>query len=81
MRGQVVNPAEGQEPRCLRLGSSGERCEEPALEDGFCERHGPDAAWQFGVAARRKLLAVLFIIAMLWPLLADLWRAFRHWRR
>ena len=80
MRDQVVNPPEGQGPRCLHLGSSGERCEEPALEDGFCERHGPDAAWRFGIAARRKIMAVLLGIAVLWPLLADLWRAIQHWR-
>ncbi|MHB8558581.1 MAG: hypothetical protein ACYDCU_10735 [Candidatus Acidiferrales bacterium] len=52
-----------------------------AFEDGFCDRHGPDALWQFGIAARRKFMAVLLGIAVLWPWLADLWRAFQHWRR
>ncbi len=80
MRDQVVNPAEVQGPRCLHLGRSGERCEGSALEDGFCERHGPDAAWRFGIAARRKIMAVLLGISVLWPLLAELWRAIQHWR-
>jgi hypothetical protein len=81
MRGQVVNSAEGQGPRCLHLGRSGERCGRPAFEDGFCESHGPDATWRFGTAARRKFMAVLLGIAVLWPWLADLWHAIQHLRR
>ena len=80
MIGQLVNPAEGQGPRCLHLGRFGERCERVALEDGFCDLHGPDASWQIGVAGRRKFMAVLLGIAVLWPWLADLWRAIQHWR-
>lgn len=81
MRDQVVNPAEGQGTRCLYLGRSGERCEELAHEHGFCERHGPDAAWRFGITARQRLMAVLLALAVIWPLLANLWHAIQHWLR
>lgn len=64
--------------QCLDLGPSGERCLRGALEDGFCERHGPDAVWRFNVAARRRIFAVLLAAAVLWPVLVDLWRALKR---
>lgn len=64
--------------QCLHLGRSGARCLRAALEDGFCERHAPDAAWRFNIAARRKLFAVLLAAAVLWPLLVDLYHALHH---
>lgn len=64
--------------KCLHLGRSGERCSRAAQENGFCERHGPDAAWRFNVAARRRIFAVLLAAAVLWPFLLDLWRALKR---
>ncbi len=64
--------------QCLHLGRSGERCLRAALQDGFCERHGTDAAWRFNIAARRKLFAVLLAAAVLWPILVDLYHALHH---
>jgi Family of unknown function (DUF5763) len=61
--------------QCLHLSHAGSRCARPALEDGFCERHGPDAAWRFNVAMRRRIFAVLLAAAVLWPILEDLWHA------
>ena len=68
-------------PQCLHLSRSGERCQRPALEDGFCELHGPDAVSRFNTAARRRLFAILLGAAILWPILVDLWHAIQHWRR
>lgn len=65
----------GSVTQCLHLGRSGERCLRAALEDGFCERHGPDAAWRFNIAARRKIFAVLLAAAVLWPILVELYRS------
>ena len=64
--------------QCLHLGRSGERCSCAAAEDGFCERHGPDAVWRFNIAARRRIFAVLLAAAVLWPILVDLWRALKR---
>lgn len=61
--------------QCLHLGRSGERCVRAALEDGFCERHGPAAVWRFNLAARRRIFAILLGAAILWPILAEIWRA------
>jgi Family of unknown function (DUF5763) len=68
-------------PQCLHLSHSGERCPRPAFEDGFCDLHGPDAAWRFNTAARRKIFALLLGAAILWPILVDLYHAIQHWRR
>ncbi|MFZ0334914.1 MAG: DUF5763 domain-containing protein [Candidatus Acidiferrales bacterium] len=67
-------------PQCLHLSRSGERCQRPALEDGFCELHGPDAVSRFNTAARRRLFAILLGAAILWPILVDLWHALQRLR-
>ncbi|HLW81526.1 MAG TPA: DUF5763 domain-containing protein [Candidatus Acidoferrales bacterium] len=64
--------------QCLHLNPSGQRCSRPALEDGFCERHGPDATWRFAFTARRKIAAILLAAAILWPILLDLYHALHH---
>lgn len=64
--------------QCLYLSPSGHRCASPALDDGFCERHGPDGVWRFNVAAGRRILAILLGAAVLWPILVDLYHALRH---
>ena len=58
--------------QCLHLGRSGNRCSRAALEDGFCERHSPNAPPQFAFAASRKIAAIFLAIAVLWPILLDL---------
>lgn len=77
---EIQNTVESQSSatQCLHLGRSGERCLRAALEDGFCEWHGPDAAWRFNIAARRRIFAVLIAAAVLWPILLDLWHALHH---
>lgn len=64
--------------QCLHLSASGERCRRAATEDGFCERHGPNAAPQFAFNASRKIAAILLAAAVLWPILLDLYRAFHR---
>lgn len=66
--------------QCLHLNRSGQRCPRPAYEDGFCERHGPEGVWRFNTAARRKIFALLLGLAILWPILVDLYHAIQHWR-
>lgn len=64
--------------QCLHLGRSGNRCPRAALEDGFCERHSPNAPPQFAFTASRKIAAIFLAIAVLWPILLDLYHAFRR---
>jgi uncharacterized protein DUF5763 len=64
--------------QCLHLGRSGNRCSRAALEDGFCERHSPNAPAQFAFTASRKIAAIFLALAVLWPILLDLYRAFHH---
>lgn len=64
--------------QCLHLGRSGRRCARPAQEDGFCERHGPDAAWRFAFTARRRIIAIVLGFIVLWPILVDLYHAIHH---
>ncbi|HEV2288588.1 MAG TPA: DUF5763 domain-containing protein [Candidatus Acidoferrales bacterium] len=64
--------------QCLYLSSSGERCTRPAYEDGFCDRHGKSTTWLSGNQMPRKLAALLIGLAVIWPILQDLWNAVRH---
>ena len=64
--------------QCLHLGRSGNRCSRSALDGGFCERHSPNAPPQFAFTASRKIAAILLAAAVLWPILLDLYRAFRR---
>ena len=65
---------------CLYLGSAGQRCTSRATASGFCRRHQPDVNVP-GVPADTPLLsprrvgAIFTILALLWPLLADIVRA------
>ncbi len=64
---------------CLYLGPQGQRCERPALEDGFCERHSPEYA---GTRSRfkKQIVAVILLLAgLLWPLLHELLRTLSRW--
>jgi hypothetical protein len=64
--------------QCLHLTRSGKRCARPALDDGFCERHGPDAVWRFNTAVIRRVVAIVLGFIILWPILLDLWHALRR---
>jgi hypothetical protein len=72
-------PAANQGP-CLYLGSAGQRCSSRATARGFCQRHQPDATLtrtpaDTPLVSPRRVGAVLTIMALLWPLLADIVRA------
>jgi hypothetical protein len=64
---------------CLYLGPAGQRCRNRATASGFCSRHQANAN-SSGTPADKPLLspkrvgAILTIIALLWPVLADLVR-------
>lgn len=65
-------------PRCLYFGSGGERCYQPALDNGFCTRHqpsrSPSALPNEGRARTKKAAATVGILAALWPLIEELLR-------
>ena len=71
---------------CLYLGSAGQRCNARATASGFCSRHQPNLA-KAGeridkpAISPRRVGAIFTILALLWPLLADIVRALiRHFR-
>lgn len=68
---------------CLYLGPAGQRCGGRAAANGFCRRHQPDSRFlkeSGGIGPATPLLSprrvgVIFtILALLWPLLADIIR-------
>jgi hypothetical protein len=68
---------------CLYLGPAGQRCPRYSTPSGFCARHQPNAdssGTLQGSFADKPLLspkrvgAILTILALLWPVLADLVR-------
>jgi len=62
---------------CLYLGPSGQRCNRRAVEGGFCARHQPDAGRFQGLSipqVSRRGVAVIGLLAVLWPVLADIVR-------
>jgi hypothetical protein len=65
-------------PLCLYFGPAGERCYQPALDNGFCRRHQPNRSpTALGDEARartKKAAAVTGVIAVLWPLIEELLR-------
>ena len=61
------------EATCLHLGRGGHRCNRPALEDGFCERHGPEGGVYAQSTARRRFFAVILGLAALWPFFWEFW--------
>jgi hypothetical protein len=69
-----VDLSANQGAPCLHIGRGGQRCERPALEDGFCERHGPDGDERTRLAMKRRLIAVILGLAALWPFLWEFWR-------
>jgi Family of unknown function (DUF5763) len=63
---------------CLYFGPGGERCYRPALDNGFCTRHQPNASPtgppDEARARRKKTAATIGILAALWPLIEELLR-------
>ncbi len=60
---------------CLYLGPAGQRCERRALEGGFCLRHQPgDGVKLSATQVTRRTVGIVGLLAVLWPLLADLIR-------
>jgi hypothetical protein len=60
---------------CLYLGPAGQRCDRRAVEGGFCSRHQPGAIREaLRTQVPRRTLAVIGVLAVLWPVLADLVR-------
>ena len=62
---------------CLYLGSSGQRCNRRAVEGGFCARHQPGADRLQGLSIpqiTRRGVALIGLLAVLWPVLADIVR-------
>lgn len=62
---------------CLYLGPAGQRCSRPALEGGFCALHQPNSSSAGTPAAPvspRRVGVILTILALLWPILADVVR-------
>jgi hypothetical protein len=68
---------------CLYLGPAGQRCSRRAVNDGFCAIHQPGqsraAMRQPAAKPSRVVAAILGILGVLWPLLADLVREITRW--
>ena len=71
---------------CLYLGPAGERCDEPARDNGFCPRHQPNASPSASPTAprdesrarKKKAAATVGIIAAMWPIVEQILRAIFH---
>ena len=57
---------------CLYLGPSGERCLQPAREDGVCARHSSETEANPWLQFVQRVGAILLLVALLWPLIAEL---------
>jgi len=69
--------ATGDQGPCLYLGPSGQRCNRRAVEGGFCARHQPGADRLQGLSIpqiTRRGVALIGLLAVLWPVLADIVR-------
>ena len=75
-------PTRSQQPDfgpCLYFGPAGQRCDRRALEGGFCSRHQPadlaGATRSISIPqVTKRTLGAAGILAVLWPILADLIR-------
>lgn len=75
---QLPNVQLANRPLCLYLGPSGERCYRPALDNGFCPSHQPNASptalRDQSRSRKKKAAATVGIIAALWPLIEEVLR-------
>jgi hypothetical protein len=68
-------PSRDEQGPCLYFGPRGQRCDRRALENGYCSRHQTGAQEEFlRTHVPRRVVAVLGLLAVMWPLLADLIR-------
>ena len=61
----------------LYLGPAGQRCSRRAVEGSFCARHQPGSGQLAGLSVpqiSKRAVAILGLLAVLWPVLADLVR-------
>jgi hypothetical protein len=78
--GQTGSGATRIRGTCLYLGPQGQRCDRPALEDGFCHHHSPDAAPLGPWTWFRRFAALLVAAAILWPIIEAFLDELSHWR-
>ena|ERR1700722_16500504 len=72
--GPAALAATNQGP-CLYFGPTGQRCKRAAMEGGFCSRHQPGSSQTLTIPQiSRRAFAVFGLLAVLWPVLADLIR-------
>ncbi len=73
---------------CLYFGPQGQRCDRPAIANGFCRRHlpmQPGEPSESGVASpsskpfARVIAVGIAIFAAIWPVIADLLREIIRW--
>ena len=65
----------GDQGPCLYLGPGGQRCNRRATQGGFCARHQPGGSGGLALPqVSRRGIALLGLLAVLWPVLADLLR-------
>lgn len=65
---------------CLYFGPAGQRCDRPAIKDGFCARHQSGVVSETAKAPLpRRVVAILTLLVALWPLVADLIRQVIRW--
>jgi hypothetical protein len=79
--GDVLSPGEPAPPPsadqgpCLYFGPAGQRCSRRAVEGSFCARHQPGGSQVLSLPQiSRRGVAVIGLLAVLWPVLADLIR-------
>lgn len=68
-------PGRGEQGPCLYFGPRGQRCARRALASGYCSKHQSGTREEFlRTQVPRRVVAVLGLLAVTWPLLADLIR-------
>ena len=70
-----VAPGAEEHGPCLYFGPRGQRCNRRALANGYCAKHQGGAREEFlRTQVPRRVVAFLGLLAVIWPLLADLIR-------
>jgi hypothetical protein len=73
--GDPAAAASADQGPCLYFGPAGQRCNRRAVEGGFCARHQPGGSQVLSLPQiSRRAVAVIGLLAVLWPVLADLIR-------
>jgi len=66
---------------CLFLGPGGERCFNPAREDGFCSEHGESGEVVIDASWFRRGAALILLVVFLWVVFAGFLRELADWLR